>query len=65
MGLNGIAVSKALSTVPDLITDENSKNSLTCIQSHSTWVITLSLSGFCPNLTRLRVNGQGSIIEYL
>ena len=49
----GIAVSNALSTVPGSIAGEISENSLSCIQSQYTWVITLSLSGFWLNRTVL------------
>ncbi|WP_435025356.1 hypothetical protein [Nostoc sp. CALU 1950] len=45
----GIAVSNALKTVPGSIAGEISENSLSCIQSQYTWVITLSLSGFWLN----------------
>jgi uncharacterized membrane protein len=53
----GIAVSNALSTIPDSTTGEISENSLSCIQSQYTWVIILSLSGFWLNRTVLLVHG--------
>ncbi|MBN3894121.1 MAG: hypothetical protein HWQ41_02105 [Nostoc sp. NOS(2021)] len=51
--LENLAVSNALSTVPDSTTGEISDNSLSYIQSQYTWVIALSLSGFWLNRTVL------------
>lgn len=50
---DGIAVSIALSTVPDSTTGESSENSLSCIATQYTQLITLSLPGFTLNRTVL------------
>lgn len=50
---DGIAVSKALSTVPDSTTVEISENSLSCIRTQYTQCTTFSLPGFGLNRTVL------------
>lgn len=49
----GIAVSKALSTVPDSTCGDISENSLSCIPSQDIWASTPSLSRFGLNRTVL------------
>ncbi|MEH2453000.1 hypothetical protein [Nostoc sp.] len=58
MGLNSIAVSKALSTVPDLITGENSKNQRSLpsggyVESKVQFPLLRSLPSPCIKIDRL------------